>query len=145
MQLHHHPLIFRDLVVFVAQLQHTLLDIHALLDYIEILHPLFTEPRLKPVCANPTWMGCFMLSTEICEALYFAGVPVWLVHNEEFIPPTMNIILPVWLTFPENIVRAAYSENGVAKPFPFIYCGPGGLLRHWHTHHHYEGTLAEQP
>ena len=132
--LHHHPLIFRDLVVFVAQLQCTLLDIHALLNYIKILHPLLADPRSKPVHANPTWMGCFTKCTETCEHLYFAGVPIWLVHYEDFIPPTMNIVLPVRLTFPDNIVRAMYSENGVAKSFPSIYCGPGGVPRHWHTH-----------
>ncbi|KAI6103441.1 hypothetical protein F5141DRAFT_981880, partial [Pisolithus sp. B1] len=74
----------------------------------------------KPVHANSTWMGCFMRNTEICEGLYFAGVPVWLVCDEEFIPPTMNIIHPVWLTFPDNIVRVMYSERGVSKPFPSI-------------------------
>ncbi|KAI6128354.1 hypothetical protein EDD16DRAFT_1472109, partial [Pisolithus croceorrhizus] len=130
-------------VAFVVQLQHTLLDIHALLNYVKILHPLLTSPPLKPMHANPTWMGCFMRNTEICEGLYFVGVPVWLVHNEEFIPPTMNIIHPVWLTFPDSIVRVMYLERGVSKPFPSIFHSPGGLLCHYHTCQCYEGTLAE--
>ena len=66
--LQHHPLVFRDLVVFIAQVQHTLLDIHALLDYIKILHPLLTSPPSKPVRMNPTWMGCFTKETQICES-----------------------------------------------------------------------------
>ncbi|KAI6009954.1 hypothetical protein EDC04DRAFT_2581343, partial [Pisolithus marmoratus] len=136
-------LVFQDLVAFVTQLQCTLLDIHALLNYVEILYPLLTSPPLKPVHANPTWMGCFARNTEVCESLYFAGVPVWLVHDEEFIPPTMNIIHPVQLTFPDNIVRAMYSEGGVSKPFLSIFQGPGGLLCHYHMHWHYEGTLTE--
>ncbi|KAI6009276.1 hypothetical protein EDC04DRAFT_2542360, partial [Pisolithus marmoratus] len=107
-------------VAFVAQLQCTLLDIHALLDYVEILYPLLTSPPSKPVHANPTWMGCFTRNTEVCESLYFVGVLVWLVCDEEFIPLTMNIIHPVQLTFPDNIVRAMYSESGVSKPFPSI-------------------------
>ncbi|KAI5983256.1 hypothetical protein EDD15DRAFT_2133604, partial [Pisolithus albus] len=86
-----------------------------------------------PVHANPTWMGCFMRNTEVCEALYFAGVPVWLVHDEEFISPTMNIVHPVQLTFPDNIVRVMYLERGVSKPFPSIFRGPGSLLHHYHT------------
>ncbi|KAI6117193.1 hypothetical protein EV401DRAFT_1889041 [Pisolithus croceorrhizus] len=102
-------------------------------------------PPLKPVHANPTWMGCFMRNTKICEGLYFAGVPVWLVHDEEFIPLTMNIIHPVQLMFPDNIVRVMYSKRGVSKPFPSIFHGLGGLLHHYHTHQLYEGTLAEQP
>jgi len=36
-------------------------------------------------------------------------------------------------------------ENGVAKPFPTIYHGPGGLHCHYHSRRHYEGTLAEVP
>ncbi|KIK14268.1 hypothetical protein PISMIDRAFT_117334 [Pisolithus microcarpus 441] len=88
-------------------------------------------------------MGCFMRNTKVCEALYFAGVPVWLVRDEEFISLTMNIIHPVWLTFPDNTVRIMYSERGVSKPFLSIFWGPGGLLHHYHTHRHYEGTLAE--
>ncbi|KAI6005552.1 hypothetical protein EDD15DRAFT_2358694 [Pisolithus albus] len=143
--LRHHPLVFRDLVAFVVQLQRTLLDIHALLDYVEILYPLLASPPSKPVRANPTWMGCFTRNTEVCEALYFAGVPVWLVRDEEFISPTMNIVRPVRLTFPDNIVRVMYSERGVSKPFPSIFRGPGGLLRHYHTRRRYEGTLAERP
>ncbi|KIM59034.1 hypothetical protein SCLCIDRAFT_81300, partial [Scleroderma citrinum Foug A] len=79
-------LVFRDLVIFIAQVQCTLLDIHTLLNYIKILHPLLTSPPSKPVCANPTWMGCFTKETQICESFYFAGVPVWLVCHQEFIP-----------------------------------------------------------
>ncbi|KAI5987203.1 hypothetical protein EDD15DRAFT_2135014, partial [Pisolithus albus] len=90
-------LVFRDLVAFVAQLQRTLFDIHALLDYVEILYPLLASPPSKPMRANPTWMGCFTRNTEVCEALYFVGVPVWLVRDEEFISPTMNIVRPVQL------------------------------------------------
>ncbi|KAI5989941.1 hypothetical protein EDD15DRAFT_2170822, partial [Pisolithus albus] len=130
-------------VAFVVQLQHMLLDIHALLDYVEILYPLLASPPLKPVRANPTWMGCFTRNTEVCEALYFVGVPVWLVRDEEFISLTMNIVCPLRLTFPDNIVRVMYSERGVSKPFPSIFWGPGSLLCHYHTRQCYEGTLAE--
>ncbi|KAI5988569.1 hypothetical protein EDD15DRAFT_2172284, partial [Pisolithus albus] len=139
------PLVFQDLVAFVAQLQCMLLDIHALLDYVEILYPLLASPPSKPMHANPTWMGCFTRNTEVCEALYFVGVPVWLVCDEEFISTTMNIVHPVQLTFPDNIVRVMYSERGVSKPFPSIFWGPGSLLCHYHTCQHYEGTLAERP
>ncbi|KIK13791.1 hypothetical protein PISMIDRAFT_118211, partial [Pisolithus microcarpus 441] len=77
--------------------------------------------------------------------LYFAGVPVWLVRREEFIPPTMNIVQPVHLTYPDDIVKAVYTENGVAKPFPAIYHGPCGALHHFHIRCTYEGNLTEEP
>ncbi|KAI6009794.1 hypothetical protein EDC04DRAFT_2581480 [Pisolithus marmoratus] len=88
----HHPLLFQDLVIFVVQLQHKLLDIHALLAYIEFVHPLLKTPPSCPLHINNNWIGCFTKSTEVCKALYFAGVPVWLVRSEAYISPTMNIV-----------------------------------------------------
>ncbi|KAI6019359.1 hypothetical protein BKA83DRAFT_53488, partial [Pisolithus microcarpus] len=111
---------FQDLIVFVAQLQRKLLDIHALLDYIEFVHPLLRNPLSRPPSVNGIWMGCFTKSTEVCEALYFAGVPVWLVRSEAYISLTMNVVHSVRLSCPDDIVRAMYMENGVAKPFPSI-------------------------
>ncbi|KAI6014626.1 hypothetical protein EDC04DRAFT_2538501, partial [Pisolithus marmoratus] len=98
-----------------------------------------------PVHANPNWMGCFTNNTQICEVLYFIRVPVWLVRREEFIPPTMNVVQLVHLTYPNHIVKAMYMENGVARPFPAIYHGPSGALCHFHTCHSYQGNLAEVP
>ncbi|KAI6151566.1 hypothetical protein BKA82DRAFT_3947585, partial [Pisolithus tinctorius] len=104
----------------IAQLQHKILDIYALLEYIEYVYPLLLNPPSRPPQANSTWMGCFVRATEVCEALYFAGVPVWLVRSKEYIPPTMNIVHSVQLTYPDGIVRSMYMENGVVKPFPSI-------------------------
>ncbi|KAI5999772.1 hypothetical protein F5J12DRAFT_784550 [Pisolithus orientalis] len=126
-------------------LQHELLDIYALLEYIEILYLLLLSPCSKPVHANPTWMGCFMKDTATCKALYFAGVPVWLVCTEAYISPDMNIKEPVRLVCPEDIVKAMYLEKGISKPFPLIYHGPGSLLCHIHTCRDYEGTFMEKP
>ncbi|KAI6137945.1 hypothetical protein BKA82DRAFT_154890, partial [Pisolithus tinctorius] len=110
-----------DLIMFIAQLQHKILDIYALLEYIEHVYPLLLNPLLCPLQANSTWMGCFVRATEVCEALYFAGVPIWLVFSKEYIPLTMNIVHSVQLTYPDSIVRSMYTENSVAKPFPSIW------------------------
>ena len=59
----HHPLVLQDLVIFIVQLQHTLLDIHTMPNYFEIVHPLLENPPSKPIHANPTWMGCFTSNT----------------------------------------------------------------------------------
>ncbi|KAI6142445.1 hypothetical protein BKA82DRAFT_149281, partial [Pisolithus tinctorius] len=84
-----------DLIMFIAQLQCKILDIYALLEYIEYVYPLLLNPLSHPLQANSTWMGCFVRATKVCEALYFAGVPIWLVHSKEYIPPTMNIVCSV--------------------------------------------------
>ncbi|KAI6140278.1 hypothetical protein BKA82DRAFT_29230 [Pisolithus tinctorius] len=145
MCLRQHPILFRDLVVFVVQLQHKILDIYTLLEYIEYVYPLLLNPPSCPPQANSTWMGCFVRATEVCEALYFAGVPIWLVRSKEYIPPTMNIVHSVRLTYPDGIVRSMYMENGVAKPFPSIWQGPSNALHQYHTRRGYEGTLADAP
>ncbi|KIK24185.1 hypothetical protein PISMIDRAFT_53259, partial [Pisolithus microcarpus 441] len=62
-----------------AQLQHKLLDVHALLDHVKFVHLLLRNPPSCPPSVSGIWMGCFTKSMEVCEALYFAGVPVWLV------------------------------------------------------------------
>ncbi|KAI6008519.1 hypothetical protein EDC04DRAFT_2537005, partial [Pisolithus marmoratus] len=113
-------LLFRDLVIFIVQFQCKLLDIYASLDYIEFVHPLLRSPPSHPPHINGNWMGCFTKNTEVCEALYFAGVPVWLVHTKAYISLTMNVVCSVHLTYPDGIVRVMYMENGVAKPFPSI-------------------------
>ncbi|KIO09261.1 hypothetical protein M404DRAFT_132425 [Pisolithus tinctorius Marx 270] len=117
MCLWHHPLLYCDLVIFVGQLQCTLLNVHAILDFIKILHPLLLNPPSCPMCINLIWMRCFTKDTQVCKSLYFVGVPVWLYHREAFIPPTMNIVQLVQLTYTDHIVKAMYTENGVAKPF----------------------------
>ncbi|KAI6095694.1 hypothetical protein F5141DRAFT_972164, partial [Pisolithus sp. B1] len=96
------------------------LDIHALLDYIEFVHLLLRTPLSCPPSVNGNWMGCFTKSTEVCEAMYFAGVPIWLICSEAYISLTMNVVHSVGLMYPDEIVRATYMENGVAKPFPSI-------------------------
>ena len=57
----------------------------------------------------------------------------------------MNIICPVRLTYPDDIVKAMFMENGVAKPFPIIYHGPAGFNRHMNSCCQYEGNLTEEP
>ncbi|KIO07663.1 hypothetical protein M404DRAFT_135775 [Pisolithus tinctorius Marx 270] len=81
--------------MFVAQLQCKILDIYTLLEYIEYVYPLLLNPLSHPPQANSTWMGCFVRATEVCEALYFAGVLIWLICSKEYIPLTMNIVCSV--------------------------------------------------
>ena len=141
----HRPLILHNLVIFIVQLQHTLLDIHTMFNYFEIIHPLLKSLPSKPIHANPTWMRCFISNTQICDELYMVGVPIWLCCNQQFISPTMNIVNPVQLTFPDHIVKVTYLENRVAKPFRSLFHGPGGVLHHYHTCQAYQGTLDEAP
>ena len=133
-------------LLYATQLQHTLLDIHTLLNYIETLYLLLAiSSPAKPLPINQTWMGCFTKNTEICDSLYYTGVTVWLICNEAIIPSTMNIVCLMRLTFPEHIIRAMYSENGVAKPFWAIYHGPASPFYHYYTCWYFKGLFTKQP
>ncbi|KAI6160123.1 hypothetical protein EDD17DRAFT_1443151, partial [Pisolithus thermaeus] len=79
------------------------------------------------------WVVSRTVQKYICEALYFAGVPVWLVCSKAYISLTMNVVHSVGLTYPDEIVRAMYTENGVAKPFPSIWCGLSNVFHPYHT------------
>jgi len=144
--LRRHPLTFRDIVIFVAQAQHSFLDIIAFMDYVEVVQPRIAWTTWLPATANTNWMGCFTYDSKICESFLTAGVPVWLVRAEAYIPPDMNIIQPVLLTFPDHITKRMYCELGkVVKPFPLLYHGAGGFNRHFHARRPYSGTLGENP
>ncbi|OAX32639.1 hypothetical protein K503DRAFT_787065 [Rhizopogon vinicolor AM-OR11-026] len=101
-----HPLTYRDIIIFVAQAQHSFLDIIAFMDYVEIVqhHDTWTSWSAPPV--NTKWMGCFTDDSKVCDTFFNAGVPVWLIRAEAYIPPHMNIINPVILTFPDHLIRS---------------------------------------
>ncbi|OJA12179.1 hypothetical protein AZE42_11275, partial [Rhizopogon vesiculosus] len=144
--LHRHPLMYCNIIIFIAQAQRSFLNIIAFMDYVEIVqcHDAWTSWSAPP--ANTKWMGCFTDDSKICDTFFNAGVPVWLIRAEAYIPPHMNIINPVVLTFPDHLMRSMYCEAGrIVKPFPLLYHGPGGFNRHFHTHYPYTGTLGVNP
>ncbi|OAX32506.1 hypothetical protein K503DRAFT_805176 [Rhizopogon vinicolor AM-OR11-026] len=57
--LHRHPLMYRNIIVFIAQVQHSFLDMIAFMDYVEIIQPhlatsSWSSWSLLP--GNPKWM-----------------------------------------------------------------------------------------
>ncbi|KAH0831330.1 hypothetical protein J3R83DRAFT_13979 [Lanmaoa asiatica] len=145
MVLLNHPLTFHDVVVFVAQAQRYFLDIIAFLDYVKYVLPHVAYPPSAPLSVRTDWMGCFTSDTKVCDELFHAGVPVWLIRCNFTITARTIIEKPVRFTFPDDIIRSMYSEGGKpARPFDPLYRGPGGFLRHLHTRRHYKVTV-EQP
>ena len=137
-----HPLTFRDVVMFVAEAQQYFLDIMAFLDYVLDILPHITHPPFIPLPVRSQWMGCFTADTKVCDELFHAGVPVWLVQHNFTI--TLRIIIEklVRFTFPDGIICSMYSEGGKpARPFDCLYRRPGGLHHHLHTWHHYTATV----
>ena len=140
-----HPLTFRDLVAFVAQTQRTFLDIYSFLDYVQVVLPRISFPT-DPHPVRSDWMGCFTQDMAVCDKLFHAGVPVWLVRLDYSITDQTVIEKPVVFLFPDHLVCAMYSERGKSvQPFDLLYRGTGGLTRHIHTRRHYVGTMDPTP
>ena len=141
MLLLNHPLTFRDIIVFVAQAQRHFLDVLAFLDYVIYVQPRIAYPSGTPLPVRSHWMGCFTQDTKICDDLFHAGVPVWLIRSRNTITSQTNIERHVKFTFPDEIIRSMYSEGGKpVRPFDSLYHGPGGFNRHFHTRRTYTGS-----
>ena len=143
MVLLNHPLTYCDIIVFMAQAQRYFLDIIAFLDYVQYIQPHIVYPPSNPLPVRSEWIGCFTADMKVCDDLFHAGVPVWLVRSNYTITPQTIIEKPMKFTFPDNIIRSMYSEphQSTSRPFEVLYCGPAGFLHHHHTRHHYAGSV----
>jgi hypothetical protein len=127
--LKHHPLVFSDVVFYVAELQRFLFDISGHMTYVNHYQFALTYPDFQRPIDN-LLMGCFTKDITVCERLFRAGIPVWLVRSPQFIPPDMNIIKVVTVTRPDHIVQKNFVHNGVVTIGPTLHLGPGGDDRH---------------
>ncbi|KAG2109832.1 uncharacterized protein F5147DRAFT_575206 [Suillus discolor] len=114
-----HPLTFRDLLIFVTDAQRLFLDIYSYIDWMLLAQPLTTLGLCHE--AHGEWMGTFVQSSDVCERLFCAGVPIWYVRASIYIPPNMKVIEPVLLTRPDHIVISMYAEGRKVCPFEVIY------------------------
>jgi hypothetical protein len=145
--LHQHPLMYCNIIIFVAQAQHSFLDITAFMDYVKIVQPCLALgwSSWVPLSGNPRWMGCFTLDLKVCNTFLNASMPVWLVRTEAYISPDMNIINLVRLTLPDHLTKTIYCEGNIVQSFPLLYSSPGGFNHHFHTCQAYTGTFAMNP
>lgn len=138
-----HPLTFRDLLIFVTDAQRLFLDIYSYMDWVLIAQPRTTLGIRHDV--NVEWMGGFAQSSDICNMLFNAGVPVWYVRANAYISPDMKVVEPVLLTRPDHIIISMYAEGRKIRPFEVIYRGVGGRNRHINIRRMYAGTTYQEP
>ncbi|KAI6146432.1 hypothetical protein BKA82DRAFT_4356892 [Pisolithus tinctorius] len=101
MRLKQLPFTFHDMVVLVALFQRLCLDIYAMVDSLEIK---ITPPSGPFFNAKQRWMGAFTTDPDVCERLFEACIPVWLVWKPELVPKDMKIHCEVDITRPESII-----------------------------------------
>ncbi|KAI6138653.1 hypothetical protein BKA82DRAFT_4020859 [Pisolithus tinctorius] len=95
------PFTFRDTVVLVVLFQCLCLDIYAMVDSLEIKITPTSGPFFN---AKQHWMGVFTTDPDVCEQLFEAHIPIWLVWKLELVPKDMKIHCEVDITCPEGII-----------------------------------------
>ncbi|KAI6012820.1 hypothetical protein F5J12DRAFT_781672 [Pisolithus orientalis] len=98
------PFTFCDTVVLVVLFQHLCLDIYTM-----------------------CWMGAFTMDPDVCEQLFEAHIPVWLVWKLDLVPKDMKIHHKVNITCPEGIITT---------PDEFEV----GQMLKWNTRWYYPGN-----
>jgi hypothetical protein len=80
--LHHLEFIsttLRTMQIIVRETQRICLELRALLDFEEIFKPRMAQ-GMSVTCVDPDIIGAFTNDLGVCDALFRAGIPVWLVR-----------------------------------------------------------------
>ncbi|KAF8836119.1 hypothetical protein BDN67DRAFT_1014943, partial [Paxillus ammoniavirescens] len=91
------PLVFRDVVLLVANFQRLTLNVYGMLNYLE----WSTSNPLRH--ATKELMGAFTTEPDVCQMLHEAHIPVWFIHPQSLLACEMNVHKVVSLVPPTNI------------------------------------------
>jgi hypothetical protein len=112
---------FRTMQLGVRETQRIYLELLAALDYEEIYRPLMvgSSTNTPPVIAKV--MGAFTVDLTICDQLFRAGIPVWLLR-----PYSELHSIRVRALAPLQVADDVFALDPVTRPtHPTIYCGGG--------------------
>lgn len=111
----------------VAEFQQAVLDIHTLIDYIDVyqthLHP---DPNgIEKHELNQDLMGAFMEKVTVAQQIRLMGILIWLIQPSFHILPTMNVNMPPLQQHCDEIVLH-YFADGLESPdlYPVLAVGP---------------------
>ncbi|KIK75377.1 hypothetical protein PAXRUDRAFT_173050 [Paxillus rubicundulus Ve08.2h10] len=140
--LKHHPLIFPNVHMYVAELQCFLLDTLTHMLYVNDHQFALTYLDL-PHHTNHDFMGCFTEDITTCECLFHASIPVWLVWSPQFTPQDMNIINVATITHPDHIMQKNFVHNDVITMFPTLHLGHGGTDCHFNSRRTFQAKVLD--
>jgi hypothetical protein len=103
----------------VRQLQRVYLELTALLNF----EGHFCSQSMSSNKVNNI-MGAFTYDLAVCDQLYQAGVPVWLIRPYSALH-SIHIRALAWLT---KVVDMLPLEPSSRPKYPSTYCGPGDVL-----------------
>jgi hypothetical protein len=127
------PMTFHDVVGQVTEFQRICLDILAMLNWLEVFHPLsIDETRQHPRLADHTRIGCFTSNPEVTKRLFLAGLPVWLIRFDHALPLTIKIKSVTVYAPPQRgvVVDDWHDQSGSPCLFPTLHHGKSGADRH---------------
>jgi hypothetical protein len=112
---------FRATQIVVRETQRLSLELRALLDFEELFRPRMVSAT--PHRVNTDIMGAFTTDLLICDALFRAGIPVWLIR-----PYTALASIRV-----RAVARLQFTPETIPldlppAPLPSIYVGPATSL-----------------
>jgi hypothetical protein len=128
---------FTKVVLGVTEFQRCYLELHGLLDYIEIYHPRM-EGMLPAATTVEKCVGTIAVSPRVVQDFFTAGIPVWFVQPCKTGPFPYNVL---------NVVTPFESANFLClehhnPPFPVIYSGSSGVRDRHDALYRFSQTLS---
>ena len=114
---------FRATQIVARETQRLLLELRALLDFEELFRPRMAS-AMSHHRVNTDIMGAFTNDLHVCDALFRAGIPVWLIRPYTALASIRVKALTQLRFTPESIPLDPPSGS----PLPSIYVGPATSL-----------------
>jgi hypothetical protein len=123
---------FRTMQLGVRETQRMYLELLAVLDYEEIYRPLMDGLSTNALSYPPATakvMGAFTMDLTICDRLFRAGIPVWLMRPfDELHSIRVRALAPLQVA--GNLIPL----DATTRPtHPTIYCGGGDNIAKYHA------------
>ncbi|EDR08962.1 uncharacterized protein LACBIDRAFT_326611 [Laccaria bicolor S238N-H82] len=116
-------MMYKEILLGIAEFQRAVLDIHAWINFIDIYQPcLFPGPNgMVKYDANQDLMGAFTEKVQVAQQLQAMGIPVWLILPSFRILPTMNVNIPSFQQHCKMIVLEHFKDHeGNLDPYPVL-------------------------
>ena len=125
--------------ILVCEMQRISLELRALLEYQEFYRPQMDMNT--SFCVNMDFMGAFTNDLVVCEALFHAGIPVWLIRPYNKLL-SIRIKALSHLQFPSGTIPL---DPPSSSSLPKIYVGPANQLEKYIAIAHYVSRLLQFP
>ena len=113
----------REVLFECQQVQRQLMELRAIMDYIEIYEP-HMDGRVPPAKETANVVSCFVREPHVAERLFSAGIPYWFICPVTIFS-TENILSMTTIIQPMDVLES----DDYFKPFPRIYASDSNYNR----------------